>query len=483
MTDQTLLVLPAGIPWVLAAVFALLDGRRRWVGRIAAVGLGVSFVSMVALALRVLRDGPVEVVAGNWPAGVGIVLRADALGVAFAVVSIGVMLVSLLYEVSLGMRSRTFPAVVLFMAAGLTGLFLTGDIFNFYVFFEVSVTAAYVLTSYRERDYQVRAAFIFAIVNLFGSVVFLIAAASLYHVTGSLEMQTVAERLGETSPNSAITIAVAIFVAFSLKLGLFPFHFWLPAVYVGSHPPVAAILSGALANIGSYGLLRFGGILPDQLALGTYAVLILGSASIIYGALQSISRSDVSEVLAYSAIGQAGYILLALGLGGPVGFSAAVIYAVVNSLNKALLFLVAGLRGPLVGAAFAVGALSVAGVPPAVGFIAKIAVFKAALAAGAGGGTAGAVGTVVFVTVIFVGGALSFVYMFQIYQRVFLAREPQGGHVEKPSPRATRALVGVLAALVLVFGLWPEPLLVLGEEAAAVLTGSPGDVSGGGDSP
>ncbi|HEV8044915.1 MAG TPA: oxidoreductase, partial [Rubrobacter sp.] len=116
MTSQTLLVLPAGLPWVLAAVFALLDGRRRWVGRIAAVGLGVSFVSTVALTLRVLRDGPVEVVAGDWPAGVGIVLRADALGVTFAVVSVGVMLVSLLYEVSIGMRSRTFPSVVLFMA-------------------------------------------------------------------------------------------------------------------------------------------------------------------------------------------------------------------------------------------------------------------------------------------------------------------------------------------------------------------------------
>ena len=468
MTDSALLVLPAGLPWVLATVFALLDGRRRWVGRIAALGLLVSFVSVVALALRVLSEGPVEVVAGNWPAGVGIVLRADVLGVAFAAVSVGVMLISLLYEIALGVRSRTFPAVILFMAAGLSGLFLTGDVFNFYVFFEVSVTAAYVLTGYREQDYQVRAAFIFAIVNLFGSVVFLIAAASLYHVTGSLDMQTVAERVREVNPNSMATIAVAIFVAFSLKLGLFPFHFWLPAVYVGSHASVAAILSGALANIGSYGLLRFGAILPEQLALGTYAILVLGSASIIYGALQAVSRSDVSEVLAYSTIGQAGYILLALGIGGPAGFSAAAVYAIVNAINKALLFLVADLRGPLVGAAFAVGAFSVVGIPPAVGFIGKIAAFKAGLAAGGPGLVAA------LVAVIFVGGALSFVYMFQIYQRTFLACEPRGGHGDKASPRRARALVSVLAALVLALGLWPEPLLILGEGAAAVLTGSPG---------
>jgi multicomponent Na+:H+ antiporter subunit D len=469
MTPSMLLILPVGIPWVLAAVFALLDGRRVWVGRLAVVGLGASLLSIVALTWRVLRDGPVEVVAGGWPGGVGITLRADALGVAFAVVSVGVILFSLLYEVSLGVRSRTFPALVLFMAAGLSGLFLTGDVFNFYVFFEVSMTAAYVMTGYREKDYQVRAAFIFAIVNLFGSVVFLIAAASLYHVTGSLEMQTVAERVSNVNPNSVITIAAAILVAFSLKLGLFPFHFWLPAVYVGSHPPVAAILSGALANIGSYGLLRFGGeILPEELQIGTLALLFLGSASIIYGALQAVSRRNVDEVLAYSAIGQAGYILLALGVAGPIGFSAAVIYTVANSLNKTLLFLAASLRGPLVGAAFAVGAFSVVGVPPAVGFIGKIAVFKAGLASG------GTAEVMALLAVIFLGSALSFVYMLQLYQRVFLAREPRDGYQNKKvSPRVTRAFLASLAVLVLAVGLWPEPLLALGEGAAAALVAGP----------
>ncbi len=472
MTGSVLLVLPAGIPWVLAAVFALLDGRRRWVGRLAAVGLGASFVSAAALAWQALDEGPIEVVAGGWPEGVGIVLRADVLGATFAAVSVGVMFFSLLYEVSSGVRSRTFPALVLFMAAGLSGLFLTGDIFNFYVFFEVSVTAAYALTGYREKDYQVRAAFIFAIVNLFGSVIFLIAVASLYHVTGSLEMETVAGRVSEVNPNSIITIAAAILVAFSLKLGLFPFHFWLPAVYVGSHPPVAAILSGALANIESYGLLRFGGILSEELKLGAVAVLVLGSASIVYGALQAVSRRNVDEVLAYSAIGQAGYILLALGVGGPVGLSAAVIYAVVNSLNKALLFLVASLRGPLIGASFAIEAFSVVGVPPALGFVGKIAVFKAGLATGEGG--AGMAEAAVLLVLVFLGSALSFVYMFQLYQRIFLARESQGNRGKQASPPATRSLVVALAVLVLAMGLWPEPLLSLGEAAASDLIESAG---------
>ena len=462
MTHQVLLVLPAGVPWVLAALLTFLDGRRRWVGLLAAAGLAAGLASLAWLALVVLREGTVETVAGGWPEGVGISLRGDALGVAFAAVSMAVILVSLLYEVALGVRWRAFPPLVLLMAAGLNGLFLTGDAFNFYVFFEVSMTASFVLAGYREKDYQVRAAFVFAVVNLLGSVIFLGGIAALYSITGSLDMQQIAARTDALEPSSVIVVAAVIFAAFCLKLGLFPFHFWLPAVYVGSHPPVAAILSGALANIGSYGLLRFGAdILPRELALGSVAVMALGAASIVYGALQAISRRDTSEVMAYSAIGQVGYILVALGVGGTVGFTAAVLYSVVNSLNKGLVFLAAGIRGPLVGAAFAVGAFSIAGVPPAAGFVAKISVFKAAIAEGA------LSTSVALVVLIFVGSAMSFLYSFQVYQRRFLAPRDEG----KPSPAATRALVAGLAALVLLLGLWPEPLVYLSGAAADVLAG------------
>jgi multicomponent Na+:H+ antiporter subunit D len=463
---EILLVLPAGIPWVLAALMTFLDGRKRWVGLLGAAGLAASLASLAWLTLVVLREGTVETVAGGWPEGVGISLRADALGVTFAAVSVAVILVSLLYEVALGVRWRTFVPLVLLVAAGLNGLFLTGDVFNFYVFFEISMTASFVLASYREQDFQVRAAFIFAVVNLLGSVVFLIGIAALYTITGSLDMAEVAARTDALEPSSVIVVAAVIFAAFCLKLGIFPFHFWLPAVYVGSHPPVAAILSGALANIGSYGLLRFGGgLLPRELALGSAAVMILGTASLVYGALQAISRRDTSEVMAYSAIGQVGYILLALGVGGPVGFTAAVLYSVVNSLNKGVVFLAAGLRGPLVGAAFAVGAFSIAGVPPAAGFVGKIAVFRAAIAEGPV--PAGAA----LVALVFAGSALSFLYSFQVYQRRFLA---PGRPAEKPAPPAARGLVLSLAALLLLLGLWPEPLIYLSEAAARSLAGGGG---------
>jgi multicomponent Na+:H+ antiporter subunit D len=457
---DVLLALPAGIPWVLAAVLALMDGRKRWVGVVAAAGLGAGFLSLVWLAFVVLREGTIETTAGGWPQNAGITLRADALGVTFALVSTLVILASMLYELSLGVRWRTFPALVLLVAAGLVGLFLTEDAFNFYVFFEISMTASFILAGYREEDYQIRAAFVFAVVNLLGSVLFLIGIAALYSVTGSLDMDVISRRAEGLDPASVIAIAALLFAAFCLKLGLFPFHFWLPAVYVGSHAPVAAILSGALANIGAYGLLRFGaGVLPRELVLGAPAVMAIGAASIAYGSLQAVSRRDTSEVMAYSAIGQAGYILLALGVGGPVGYAAAVVYAIVNSLNKGVVFLSAGLRGPLVGAAFAVGAFSIAGVPPAAGFLGKLAVIRACLATGS------VPTAVALIALVFVGSALSFLYLFQVYQRRFM----RPGSEDKPSPRTARLLVGALAALVLLVGLWPEPLALLSEAAAAAL--------------
>ena len=454
-----MIALALGISWFGAAALTLADGRRKDVGWAAVAVLVADFLATAALGLDVIRNGTLLTVAGDWPAGVGIVLRADPLGILFAGLSQLVLIAALSFEVLNGVRTRTFPALVLFMGAGLTGLFLTGDVFNFYVFFEIAMISAYILTGYGEERRQLRAAAIFAVVNLLGSVLFLIAIAALYHVTGRLDMIGVAERIPIVAQNPALLTATILFVAFSIKLGLFPFHYWLPAVYAGTRPAVAAILSGALANIGSYGLLRFGaGILPRELEEGAPALFLLGAASILYGALQAIGRRSPSEVLAYSSIGQVGYVLLALSFGAEAALAAVILFAVVNSLNKTLLFLAADLRGPIVAAAFAVGAFSVSGVPPAAGFFGKAALFQAAIDEASG--TA--------VALLFVGSALSFVYMFQVFGRSFLA--PEEAEVGRRRGLVGRRLtVAAVALVVLGLGLWPEPLLDLSARAAQSL--------------
>jgi multicomponent Na+:H+ antiporter subunit D len=350
------------------------------------------------------------------------------------------------------------------MAMGLVGLFLTGDVFSFYVFFELAMIGAYGLTAAEgSASGRFRAGFIFAVVNLIGSFLFLIAIGALYRATGTLEMLEVARRAAELDPQTAILLAVTFFVAFGVKLGLFPFHAWLPTVYLGVPPHVAAMFAGALANIGAYGLLRFGGaILPNELEIGATAIIILGGVSIAYGAIQAISRRDTREVIAYSAIGHAGYVLVALGFGGPVGLAAAVVFSVANALNKALLFLAAELRGPLMATAFLIGALSVAGVPPTAGFFGKASLFEAGVDAESVAGLA----------LLFLGGALTFVYVFQIYQhdRWRPREERERRMPAAPASRAQRSVAVVVALVVLVLGLWPQPLLAVGDQAAAEIT-------------
>ena len=455
---MTALAVPLLIPWAAGALLLLADGRRRAVGWLAVAALAATMAALIVLATG---TGTREMVIGGWPAGAGIVLRADALGILFALLSVLVVLAAVAHETTVGVHGRTFPGLAVLLSAGLTGLFLTGDVFNFYVCFEISMTAAYVLATYGDERRELSAALVFAAVNLLGSFVFLLSIAGVYRVTGTLAMAGVAERMAGVEPNAAVLIAIGFFIAFGVKVGLFPFHFWLPTVYAGTRPAVAAILSGALANIGAYGVLRFGAeLLPQELRLGSVVLIFIGVASILYGGVLAVSRRDAAEMLAYSSIGQVGYVLIAVGVGGPVGLAAAVLYAAVNSLNKALLFLTAGLRGALVAGAFVIGALSVAGVPPAAGFLGKLALIRTGIDAG----------SPALVALLVAGSALSFVYMFQVYQHDFWQGE-RGG---EPSPLAARLIVGALALLVLAAGLWPEPLLALSRDAAAVLPGGRG---------
>jgi multicomponent Na+:H+ antiporter subunit D len=454
---MTVFTLALVVPWASGIVLVLCDGRRRTVGWIAVAAIAANLAAVLVLGASVLSGGPVGATTGGWPTGIGIALRADALGVVFAALSSFALLAATVHEVLHGVGERVFPGVVVLLAAALTGVFLTGDLFNFYVFFELAMAAGYILATYGGTRRELGAGLVFTAVNLLGTFVFVLSVAGVYHVTGTLEMAQIAARLGDVNPNVAMLIAVGFFIAFGVKLGLFPFHFWLPTVYTGARPAVAAILSGALANIGTYGILRFGGeLLPRELELAATALIVIGVASILYGSLLAVSRRTAAETFAYSAIGQVGYILVAIGIGGPVGFAAAIAYTIVNALNKTLLFLTVGMRGALVGAAFVLGAFSVAGVPPAMGFVGKLEIFRATA------------GSPALLALVFVGSALSFVYLFQIYQYDFWRGERTGARGTRPQ----QALVAALALLVLAAGAWPEPLLALSRDAAAVLSGA-----------
>ena len=456
---MTVLTLALLIPWVAGVALTVADGRRmpvRWIGVAALVA---TLAALTAVAAQVLVSGPIVVTTGNWPVGVGITLRADALGVTFALLSVAMLTAAVVHEAFDPLDEREFPALVVLLAAGLNGTFLTGDIFNFYVFFELALAASYVLAIHGRSPRVLGAGLVFTAVNLLGTFVFLLSVASVYRVTATLDMGRIAERMAIADPNAAILIAVGFFVAFSVKLGLFPFHFWLPTVYTAARPAVAAILSGSLANIGAYGLLRFGaGLLPRELELAAGALIVIGAASIVYGGVLAVSRRTASEMLAYSAIGQVGYVLVAIGVGGSVGFAAAILYTIVNAANKTMLFLTTQRRGAVIAGVVALGALSIAGVPPAAGFVGKLEVFRAV------------VGNPALVAIVLLGSLLSFVYAFQIYQ--FEHWRPDGFAALTSDGWRARVVPLALGGLILGLGVWPEPLLALSNAAARVLVGT-----------
>lgn len=447
-----MIALPLGILMFGSIGTALLDGTRRRNGWLAIGILALAMIATLRLGWDVYFDGTQTMALGGWSQGVGITMRVDMVGMIFAVLCQIVLLAALVYEVVSDVGARVFPSLVLFLAVGLTGLNFTGDVFNFYVFFEISMLAAYILVNYGETPRQFRAAFVFITVNLLGSVLFLIGIAAIYHTTGFLDMVRIRDQMPLVQENPAILTATIIFVAFCVKLGLFPFHFWLPTVYTGARPAVAAMLAGALANIGTYGLVRFGlDIFPRELEAASLVLVVLGAASIIYGGVQAVSRHAPAEVLAYSAIGQVGYIMIALAFAGPAGLAAVIVYSVLNSLNKTVLFLSISLRGWIATTALAVGAFSVAGVPPVGGFFAKFVMFDLALTDQ----------SISLVLLIFVGSILSFVYMFQMYRRRIA--QPADGEDHNIPVQAVSLVVAIAIVLI---GIFPEPLFQLVQTAA-----------------
>jgi multicomponent Na+:H+ antiporter subunit D len=376
-------LLPLILTWLAGAVLLLLDGRKRWVIAVAMSGLLAAFVLDAAMLARLTAGGedPFVVTTGGWPAGVGIRLQVDGLAALFSTVSAAVLCIVLLHEARSGVRSRTFPALIVLLGAGLHGAFFTGDLFNFYVFFEVSVVTSFALASYGSGRAEIRGTFVYVALNLFGSVLFLMGVAAVYHATGALDFEQITA-VSRGDPSALWLPGVLLFTSLSLKLGLFPFHGWVPVLYSHARPAVVAAFAGALVNIGAYGLLRFGHTwLSFERSSASWFLVLLGGLTATYGALLSANRKTTRRGIAYGAVVHAGYIVLTLGVGGELGIAATLWLVVAGALDKSALFLCLDAHGKWRRRAFLIGAASVAGLPITVGFVAKLHLFRAAWSA------------------------------------------------------------------------------------------------------
>jgi multicomponent Na+:H+ antiporter subunit D len=486
-----LLILPILIP-LLTATLCLLAWNWRPVQRwLTVVGTAVLLGATLLLLSSVWQRGIQATQVGNWPAPFGITLVADMFS-AIMLVLAGLMGLSIaIYSLaSMDARREAFGYYPLYniLLMGVCGAFLTGDMFNLFVWFEVMLIASFVLVALGGERAQLEGAVKYVTLNLMSSALFLSSVGVLYGLAGTLNMADLAQQLGETSqPGLVTTLSMLLLVAFGIKAAVFPLFSWLPASYHTPPVAVSAIFAGLLTKVGVYALIRVFTLLFVQDAAFTHTlILVIAGLTMVTGVLGAVAQSEVRRLLSFHIVSQIGYMILGLGLFTPLGLAGSIFYIAHNILAKTNLFLVSGvvyrLRGsyqlgklgglyrtyPLLGVLFLIPALSLAGIPPLSGFWGKLSLVKAALDTEQYVLAATALGV----------GMLTLFSMTKIWAEAFW-KEQAEGMSEVPvqdgrtaSSGSLRVLllpIGLLAALTVLMGLACEPILALTTRAAEEL--------------
>ncbi|HIE06208.1 MAG TPA: NADH/ubiquinone/plastoquinone (complex I) [bacterium (Candidatus Stahlbacteria)] len=343
--------------------------------------------------------GAVVYKMGGWPPPIGITMVYDHLSalmvIAIAIVAFGVSLFSIRFLDQYTGRVK-FYTLFLLMTGGMMGIAITGDIFNLFVFLEIASISSYALVAFTTEKGGLEASFKYMVMGEIASLAILFSIALLYSRASTLNMADLARTLSITGKGHLFWFVAAILLfSFSIKTGLFPFHSWLPDAQTGAPAPVAAILSGSAEKvIGIYALMRisFNVLGLNRLSSPVFfnILIILGLASIFFGGIIARKQSDYKRLLAYSTIGQLGYIVVGFGIGNFWAIAGALFHIFAHAITKSLLFLTAGAvdyntqdqnidnlkgLGKTMGVtawSFRLGTLSLSGVPPFVGFFSKL---------------------------------------------------------------------------------------------------------------
>lgn len=477
-------LLPILIPLATAVVSLLLRRHKHAMRRLGVVGTCLLLVAAVILLVVVRRDGIQVVQIGGWPAPFGISVVVDLFSAIMVLVAaIMGFLISIysLGDIDEGRERFGYYPFYHFLLMGICGTFITGDIFNLYVWFEVMLLSSFILLTLGGERGQMEGAIKYVSLNLLSSSIFLAALGLLYGVSGSLNMADLAVRLHTQVPTVlSTTVAMLFLVAFGIKAALFPLFFWLPASY--HTPPVAvtAIFSGLLTKVGVYSLIRVFTLLFTQDTGYTHTILLVfAGMTMVTGVLGAVAQNEMRRLLSFHIISQIGYLLMGLGLFTTMALTGVIFFMIHVIFAKSALFLVSGIAGrmkgtydlnrlgglysdhPVLSVLFLVAAFSLAGLPPFSGFFAKWTLVQAGLAEHGWWIVAAALGT----------GLLTLFSMTKIWTMAFWkpSPEPQTRHGSEKVAWTFWAPLAVLAIFTVLFGIGAQPLLALSEEAARQL--------------
>jgi multicomponent Na+:H+ antiporter subunit D len=477
-----LLVLPIVIP-LGTAIFTLLAWRSRRAQRIAGVAGSFALLAAGVLLLRhVALNGILAVQLGNWPAPFGITLVADLFSAIMVVLgglmAAAVAVYSLVAIDAARERFGYYPLLQMLMV-GVCGAFLTGDLFNLYVWFEVMLMASFVLLALGGERPQIEGAMKYVTLNLVSSALFLAAVGILYGVAGTLNMADIAQKLDTSGqPGLSTTLAMLFLVAFGIKAAVFPLFFWLPASYHTPPVAVSAIFAGLLTKVGVYALVRvFTLIFVDDAGFTHTIILAIAALTMVTGVLGAVSQNEFRRVLSFHIVSQIGYMVMGLGLFTRLALAGSVFYIIHHIIVKTNLFLISGvvqrlsgsfqLRAlgglyesrPVLAALFLIPALSLAGLPPLSGFFAKLALVQAGLDERQFG----------VVAIALAVGFLTLLSMMKIWNEAFWKPQPAEGVRPTPVTAGLPVLMGpivALACLTVLIGLSAGPVFELSARAA-----------------
>ena len=399
------LIAPIVLPALLAPFIVLAARYHIGIQRVFSIAGVVTLIVIAAGLAWGAADGTVMLyLLGDWAAPFGIVLVGDRLSTMMVLLTAVLALFVLIYAIASGWddRGRHFHALFQFQLMGIMGAFLTGDLFNLFVFFEVLLIASYGLMIHAGGDARLRAGVQYVLFNLIGSTLFLFALGAIYAETGTLNMADLANRVALIGPEGTVGIRVAavlLLLVFAIKAAVVPLHFWLPSSYAEAPAPVAALFA-IMTKVGAYAIIRvYTMIFPPGLeaTAGLHEQWLLPAAliSLGVGMVGVLAAKRLDRLAAFSIIGSMGMVMISISLFSPEGIAAALYYIVHSTLAGAALFLISDLvrtgRGnlnltpqpPVAGAAltaglFFAGAIAMAGLPPLSGFLGKLLVLDAA---------------------------------------------------------------------------------------------------------
>ncbi len=481
-----LLALPIVLPFLTAVpAFLLRDrGAARW---ISLGGCVLLLAASAALMAAVWREGVVAAQMGDWPAPFGITLVADLLSAVMVVITAITGLAVAAYalaDIDTRREALGYHALFQILLAGVCGAFLTGDIFNLYVWFEVMLIASFGLLVLGGDKAQLDGGIKYVTLNLVSTALFLAGIGLLYGMTGTLNMADLHLAVREVENTGLLTVVAVMFiVAFGVKAAVFPLFFWLPASYHTPPVAVSAVFAGLLTKVGVYALIRtFTLIFTHDTGYTHGLLLAIAGLTMVTGVLGAAAQNEFRKILSFHIVSQIGYMVLGLALYTPLALVGAVFYLVHHIIVKANLFLVSGLSNrltgsfdlarigglykssPLLAILFLVPAFSLAGFPPLSGFWAKYLLVKASLD----------IEAYLIAATALVVGILTVFSMTKIWAEAFWKPHPGGAAPAlatiAPADRAALlAPVAALAGLTVVIGLYPEPFVGFAERAAGQL--------------